>query len=472
MTSLLQYWYDLFDCSSRRSSRHVISRAAWCATFAAAFWASATIASAPSKSAAAKPGIAIALGGAVRADNDAVWARVVALAGGRGARFAVLATAADEPEKSAASIIANLERHGATAEHVPVAPQLAPADVSRARAAARDPANVAQIRNAQGIFFSGGAQERITDALLEADGGATPVMTAIRDLFNRGGVVAGTSAGAAIMSQTMFRDPPDVLTIMQNGVRGLREGQDIDRGLGFVADSVFVDQHFIKRGRIGRMLVVLAARGLSLGVGVEEDSGAVFRGDDVEIIGRKGALIVDLAQAARGPTHDKPDNVDFHLRDVKLSYLEEGDRINLKTRVVTPSAWKAGGKRINPSANDFKPYHTGEPFFADILGDATIVRAMTQVVDGKASSLKGLAFRPPKANPTNRGPRDDLAFEFQLRRGTDSLAFYRAPSAGGGGDGYTVLNVMLDVTPVSLASPLYRSRVQPSATVGSGDQRK
>ena len=156
-------------------------------------------------------GIAVPIGGALKHDNDEVWSRLVQLAGGKGAKYAVLATAAGDPEKSAAAIVNALNKHGAIAEHIPVAPKLPGSDPQKA---VRDPALIAKVKAGRGVYFAGGAQDRIVDTLLP-EGKPTPLLIAIRDVFERGGVVAGSSAGAAIMSTTMFRNPPDNLSILK-----------------------------------------------------------------------------------------------------------------------------------------------------------------------------------------------------------------------------------------------------------------
>ena len=161
-------------------------------------------------------GIAIILGGAVRYDNDAIWQRTVELAGGKGAKFAVLAMASEDPVKSAAAIVNVLNKHGAVAEYIPILGNSKGAG-DDSQKPVRDPQLVEKIRRSDGIFFSGGAQERITATLLDADGRYTPALAAIWQVFQRGGVVAGTSAGAAIMSTTMFRDAPDVLKVLKFG---------------------------------------------------------------------------------------------------------------------------------------------------------------------------------------------------------------------------------------------------------------
>jgi cyanophycinase len=398
-----------------------------------------------------KNGIAIVLGGALKYDNDVVWQRIVDLAGGKGARFAVLATASEEPAKSAAQIIEVLTKHGAVAEHIPVAPKLTPQfKGGDARKAAHDGELVAKIKLSQGVFFSGGAQERITDALFEADGKQTPVLAAIWHVFNQGGVVAGTSAGAAIMSTTMFRDAPDVLNVLKFGAR---DGKEIDRGLGFAGTELFVDQHFLKRGRLGRMLPVMVQKNYQLGLGVDENSGAIVRGDDVEIIGSKGALVADLGDAAIDRSLRE-----FNLKNAKISYLERGDHFNLKTKSVKPSAQKIAGKKLDANAEKYSPYFSANMFYPDVLGDNTIVNAISNLIDNKQESVVGLAF---SGMPTDGDRSPNLGFEFRFRKGKDSYGYFTSAM---GGENYTVVNIYLDVLPVNVSRPLYRRLTDKSGT--------
>jgi cyanophycinase len=384
------------------------------------------------------PGAVVAIGGALRYDNAAVWSRLVELAGGPGARFVVLATAAGNPERSAAGAVAALEAHGARAEHLPVAPRLEDIDLERA---VRDPQLIARVAAARGVYFTGGAQERIVDTL-QAGGHASPLLEAIRDLLARGGVVAGTSAGAAVMSHVMFRDATDVLAVMKGR---MRDGQEVDRGLGFAAPELFVDQHFLRRGRLGRMLPLMQARGLELGLGVEENSAVVLRGPSVEVVGDGGALFVDLAQATTDPRLGA-----FNLSGARLTYLGDGDRLDLRTRAITPAASRSRGTRVDPGAKDFQPYFEDTPFLLDVLADGAVLRAMTHALDGPAPELRGLAF---DARPDAAAPRD-LGFEFRFSRGPETTGWFTADL---GDEAYTVANVRLDVTPVRVAQPLYRA---------------
>lgn len=396
----------------------------------------ATAAAKSSAPASVVPGPAFAIGGALRDDNTAVWTRLVELAGGRGARFVVLSTASGDPEAAAKGTIAALVAHGAVAEHLPVAPQLKGVDLPRA---VRDPALIAKVRAANGVFFTGGDQARIVDAL-RPGGEESPLLLAIRELQQRGGVIAGTSAGAAIMSRTMFRDPASVITLMKGP---LRPGQDFDAGLGFAQSDLFVDQHFLARGRIGRMLALMHARGMTLGLGVEEDGAAVLQGDQIEVLGIGGALLVDLTDAASDPKLGA-----FNLANARLTLLGDGDRYDLRTRTLLPSRAKIEGQRIDPRAADFKPYNDDAPFALDVLAGGVVVDRMVRIVDGKATESRGLAF---DASPDAAAPQD-LGFEFRFFRRPDTLG-WDDPVASA--DAYTIANIRLDVVPVRVAQPLF-----------------
>jgi len=386
---------------------------------------------------AAQAGTAIVIGGALKNDNDAVWQRVVDEAGGPGARIAVFATAAANPERAAGIIVAALNRRGANAEAIPVAPRQKDVDL---KANLNDPALIAKVAGSKAVFFSGGAQEYIVDTL-QPGGEPTAMLKAIRQVFDDGGVVAGSSAGAAIMSRIMFRDAPDNMQILKGQWRDKRE---YDQGLGFVTPGLFVDQHFLKRGRIGRMLPAMRALGYKLGLGVEENTAAIIKGSEIEIIGARGALLVDLSEAtsdAKLPA--------FNLQGAQLSYLDRGDRHDLETGVSTPAAHKLRDQKIDPAAADYRPYLQFDHYFLDILADNTLVTAMSQLLDGRSPEVRGLAYRV-RPRPGDLSP--ELGFEFRLYKGPGMVGWF---SNALGGDDYTVLKARLDVIPVRMASPLF-----------------
>jgi cyanophycinase len=353
--------------------------------------------------------------------------------------------------------------------------------------AVRDPRWVDAVLGSQAVFFCGGAQERIVDTLWPA-GLASPLLEAVWQVFRRGGVVAGTSAGAAIMSATMFRDAPSVMRVLKGE---LREGREFGPGLGFVGPVLFVDQHFLKRGRVGRLLPLMVHKGYTLGLGVEENTAAIVQGDTVEVVGARGALLVDLRdayrmearggerlaesvagraaarlgapaiadEAKRGAQSDAEraqqtaagaPAAAFSLRGARLSLLDSGDRYDLAARRFLPSPAKLAEPVLDANSANFKPYFDDRPFHLDILGDNTLAQAMSHLIDNTALETRGLAF---DAAPGRDDPAPQLGFEFRLYKDADS----RGWSTGvNGSEEVSVAHLRLDVAPVRVAQPLYR----------------
>ncbi len=382
--------------------------------------------------AAAPKGSLVIIGGALRPDNAAVWERIVELAGGKGARIAVFPSAANNPEKSGRNIMNHLKRHGAEPFFVPIAVKLAGSD---ARRAANDPAIAKMVRAAGGAYFAGGDQGRITEALRQPDGANSLVLDALWQMYADGGVIAGSSAGAAIMSTTMFYDAKPVLATLKLGVR---DGREIAPGLGFIGPDIFVDQHLLARGRFARMLPVMLKKGYKLGLGIDENTAMVLKpGAELEIVGYKGALLIDLAQAGSDPKQAA-----FNVSNVKISYLDRGDRFNLATRVYTPSPEKADGK-LDPA----KPQRTEALFYSDILANTTVVDLLENLIDNAQPQAIGLAIGDPREADAA------LGFEFKFSKGADSVGYVSSVA-----EAYSVFNIRLDVAPVTVSTPLYRQR--------------
>lgn len=364
-------------------------------------------------------GALVIIGGALRPDTAEVWQRIVSLAGGPGARIAVLPSAAARPERSGASVAATLQRYGADPFVAPLAVRLAGSDY---RARADDPELAAAVRNAGGVYFTGGDQALVTQALLRPDGSRSAVLQAIWDVYQRGGVIAGTSAGAAIMSSTMFHDPRPTLDMLQ---QGLAPGRDLAPGLGFIGEQVFIDQHFLVRGRFARMLGAMQHAGYRLGLGIDENTAVVVRAQrELEVLGYKGVLLADLAQASGAPGP-------FNIRNARLSYLDRGDRYDLATRRHMPAPDKANG-RLDPA----RPARRGPAYANDILANNAVVELMEKLMDGDQQEALGIAAGDPRAMPPQP------AFHFRLSRDAASIAY-----ASDIAEAYSLLNVRLDAAP-------------------------
>jgi len=379
-------------------------------------------------------GSLVIIGGALRVDNAVVWQRIVQQAGGKGAKIAVIPAAAGSPEKSGGFAVESLNQHGAQAFMIPLSvrhAQFKPQDI------VNDPAWLNKLKDASGVYFTGGDQGRIVQALVKPDGSKTAMLEAIWALYQRGGVIAGSSAGAAIMSTTMFYDAKPVLPTLKLGVT---DGKEIAAGLGFIGPDVFIDQHLIIRGRFARMLPVMLKKNYKLGLGIDENTAMVVSNHgEVEVIGYKGAILFDLSQATTDGSQKN-----FNISNAHISYLDRGDRYNLRSKTLTPSADKLQGK-INPSQTGSAEQNTDQRFYPDILANTVVTDLMFHLVDGRQERAIGLAF--------GMDAQPELGFEFSFNKVAESLAYY---SNASGAESYTIHNLRLDIRPVTMNLPLYK----------------
>ncbi|MBC3538082.1 cyanophycinase [Rufibacter sediminis] len=175
------------------------------------------------------------------------------------------------------------------------------------------------VRKAAGIMFTGGDQLKLTAML-----GGTELMRLIKErYFNDHLVVAGTSAGAGAMSTQMIYQG-------LNGAGFIKGSVSITAGLELLND-VAIDTHFITRGRIVRMVQMLATNPTFIGVGLEEDTGIVVKeGNQMEVIGSGLVVLVD----GRGSTHtniyEVEEGVPVTMRDLKVHLLAKGDTYTLE----------------------------------------------------------------------------------------------------------------------------------------------
>ncbi len=179
---------------------------------------------------------------------------------------------------------------------------------------------LAPLKEAAGIFFTGGDQLRISSQI-----GDTPIERLVREMHDRGGLVAGTSAGAAVMSEIML-------------VRGAsgethRIGDlNMAPGLGLVPDAI-IDQHFAERGRIGRLLGAVAHNPRVIGIGVDEDTAIVVTESTFRVIGSGAVYIVDGAQVTHSNISEaKPDRT-LSMHGIILHVLSSGDAFDMSTRM-------------------------------------------------------------------------------------------------------------------------------------------
>ena len=418
-----------------------------------------TKASSTASAASSQPlGTLIMAGGGVRFDNEAIWSQIVRSAAeyARGKngpmataavgsaaidsrpRIAVLATASADPLRASQRIIAALEKYGASGFLVPVAIDKLPRDY---RQAVNDSEVAAQIESAHGVYFSGGSQARLLTALRTSDGKPTPVLSAIRRVHARGGVVAGNSAGAAVMSHVICRDARYLLQVLKNGVT---KGKEVDDGFGFLDSNWFIDQHFLARGRIARALVIMRQFGVRYGLGIDEETAVVVRSGQAEVVGRRGAILLDLSRA----TQDEKVS-GFNLADARLSYLDDGDRLDLTNLRITPAADKLAEPPIDPASPSFRP-DSNDPIVAnDILANSVLLDVMKRLMDNRRGEALGMAY---DGHAAQGGPTQGFEFRISKRQGT--MAWSTSKS---GVEEWTISGIRLDVRPIMVRGPITAS---------------
>lgn len=386
-------------------------------------------------------GSLVIIGGALRSDNAAVWKSIVKEAGGEGSKIAVIPAASGNPQRAAEFAAAALKQHGADAFIIPLSTKYGDKDpLMGPRAIQKDSHWLGQLRQAKGVYFTGGDQAEITAALRQENGQASPMLETIWSIYRQGGVIAGTSAGAAIMSTTMFNNAKGVLDTLKLGVK---DGDEIAEGLGFVGPQVFIDQHLIIRGRFARMLPVMLHKAYPLGLGIDENTALLVRQqNEVEIIGYKGAILVDLSDATTNAKLPE-----FNLQNGRISYLSHGDSFNISSRQIKASIDKTPiNSALSEDADQAPTFHP------NILANTAVVELMSQLMESIQQQAKGLAFSD------HRGSKPLLGFEFTFTKMPDSSAYF---SSASGAEAFTLIRLKLDVAPIKMAVPLYQTIPSP-----------
>nr|WP_204152971.1 cyanophycinase [Leptolyngbya sp. CCY15150] len=182
------------------------------------------------------------------------------------------------------------------------------------------------IETATGVFITGGDQLRLCGLLSD-----TPIMDRVRMRAQLGEVtLAGTSAGAAIMGHHMIAGGG-------SGESPNRALVDLTTGLSILPELV-VDQHFHNRNRMARLMSAIATYPDKLGIGIDEDTCAMFEGNDLfQVIGRGTVTIVDPGQMSYTNQPDVGMTEPLSMHHLKVHILSHGDRFDLHQRIPLPA---------------------------------------------------------------------------------------------------------------------------------------
>jgi cyanophycinase len=264
------------------------------------------------------------IGGRFESDNHPLFEELNSLCRGS---IAVFAMASGFPEEVGQELVEDFRAHGVEAELIRLF-------YENREDAAFNQELIERVAALGSVFFSGGDQSRIVDSLIQG-GEETPMLDCIRQCHDRGGLIAGTSAGAAIMSGPMILSGTS-LNAIAAGISDDPDDEDgfrVGDGLGFFRFGL-VDQHFLQRGRMGRLLAACRALDQPLAYGVDENSALIVEGSRGRVVGESGVMLLDMRKA-------RFDTQGYDIRNARISYLDDGDEIDLREGKPIP----AGDKR-------------------------------------------------------------------------------------------------------------------------------
>ena len=182
------------------------------------------------------------------------------------------------------------------------------------------------LENASGVFFTGGNQLRISTIL-----GGTPAAKLIRTRNAHGMHVAGTSAGASILSEHMIAFGKEGSSPRAGSVR-------LAPGLG-LTNRFIIDQHFRQRDRLGRLVAALAYNPFAIGIGLDEDTAAFIGPDNTLEVEGSGALtVVDASDLTFSSMADVSQSQPVCLLGLRVHLLVAGATYNLHTRQASPGS--------------------------------------------------------------------------------------------------------------------------------------
>lgn len=196
----------------------------------------------------------------------------------------------------------------------------------RDRAQAEDPQMQDYIEECTGVFMTGGDQLRLCGLLAD-----TPLMEKVRQRVQQGEVtLAGTSAGAAVMGHHMIAGG-------SSGESPNRSLVDMATGLGIIPE-VIVDQHFHNRNRMARLMSAVAAHPERLGIGIDEDTCAMFERDGLlQVMGKGTVTIIDPGEMSYTNYPDVAATDSISLHNLRVHILSYGDRYHLHKRCLLPT---------------------------------------------------------------------------------------------------------------------------------------
>lgn len=176
------------------------------------------------------------------------------------------------------------------------------------------------IKNAKLVYISGGDQNRFMDIVMGTD-----IEKAIHYTYNNGNMIAGTSAGAAVMSKMMITGNelkhPDYSSTFRNIEA---DNIEIKTGLGLLT-TVIVDQHFVKRSRYNRLISAVIEHPEMIGIGIDEATAILVGGTMAEVVGDSQVIVLRNGSASKNNYGNK-----LGAKNIQLDLYLPGEKFSLK----------------------------------------------------------------------------------------------------------------------------------------------
>ncbi|MGE1114520.1 cyanophycinase [Priestia megaterium] len=381
-------------------------------------------------------------GGALGSSNSSVYNKFINLAGGKQAKIGIVPAASTKFDSSN-QFKSDLIKYGVKAENIEILPisnhdfKGTSENESTWKTNMNSDKLAQKVKGLTGIWFVGGDQTLITGSLRNENGSDSKVLQAIRHTYKNGAVLGGTSAGAAIMSNTMlaggdsygalsygFTNTYNDMTQQEGGPAYL------EKGLGFFQYGL-VDQHFDNKARLGRLIATAYEKGNKnqLSYGIDEDTAMVVnnKAKQIEVVGRGGITLVDLAKVQAN------DKFPSDYKNILISCITPGDKVNLTTKEIVINPAKTStrkneyySEKVGRNTGLFSPHGVLSKFLAYDLVD-----------NAQSKEIKSYAFNQ------NKG------FELTFRKSAESNGYWAYTD--GQKDDYSIVKVALDIKPIKVA---------------------
>lgn len=189
---------------------------------------------------------------------------------------------------------------------------------------AGNPENLAILDGVGSVYFTGGDQSLLTQALVD-----TPIQERLLEIYKNGGVIGGTSAGAAVMSELMITGNEKTAGGEEGAFEKiLADNIEVIPGLGFIKTAI-IDQHFVARKRHNRLISLILEYPDLLGIGIDESTAIIIKpGNTFKVIGEQNVIVYDASEAGIKIWPDK--GISGH--NITMHILKPGDHFDLKTR--------------------------------------------------------------------------------------------------------------------------------------------